>query len=51
MKMKGVVFRGNRRCELRELPVPEPADDEVRIRIRATGICGSFTLPGTLPTG
>ena len=39
--MKGVVFLGNRRCELRELPVPDPASGEVLIRIQATGICGS----------
>ena len=39
--MKGIVFTGNRHCELRDLPIPEPAADEVRIRIMATGICGS----------
>ena len=39
--MKGIVFLGNRRCEVREFPVPEPGAGEVLIRIKATGICGS----------
>ncbi len=39
--MKGVVFLGNRRCAVREFPVPEPGVGEVLIRIKATGICGS----------
>jgi threonine dehydrogenase-like Zn-dependent dehydrogenase len=39
--MKGVVFLGNRRAEVKDFPVPEPADDEVLVRVMATGICGS----------
>jgi threonine dehydrogenase-like Zn-dependent dehydrogenase len=39
--MKGIVFLGNRQCEVREFPTPEPGDGEVLIRIKATGICGS----------
>jgi threonine dehydrogenase-like Zn-dependent dehydrogenase len=39
--MKGIVFLGNRRCEVRESPVPEPGYGEVLLRIEATGICGS----------
>jgi len=39
--MKGVVFLGNRRCEVREFPVPRAKKDQVLIRIEATGICGS----------
>jgi len=39
--MKGVVFLGNRRCEVRNVPVAEPGHGEVLIRIMATGICGS----------
>jgi len=39
--MKGIVFRGNRRCEVREFPKPRPSADEVLVRIEATGICGS----------
>lgn len=39
--MKGVVFLGNRQCEVREFPDPEPGNGEVRIRMKASGICGS----------
>jgi len=39
--VKGVVFLGNRRCEVREVPVPRPGHGEVLIRVRAAGICGS----------
>lgn len=39
--MKGIVFLGDRRCEVREFPVPEPGPGEVLLRIVATGICGS----------
>ena len=39
--MKGVVFLGDRRCEVRELPIPKPGHGEVLLRIMATGICGS----------
>ncbi|MGI9387752.1 MAG: zinc-dependent alcohol dehydrogenase family protein [Methyloligellaceae bacterium] len=39
--MKGVVFTGNRELELREFPDPAPAEDEVVIEIKASGMCGS----------
>ncbi len=39
--MRGVVFLGGRRLEVRDFPVPEPAAGEVLLRIRATGVCGS----------
>jgi threonine dehydrogenase-like Zn-dependent dehydrogenase len=39
--MKGVVFLGNRRCEVREFPIPKPGRGEALLRIKATGICGS----------
>ncbi len=39
--MKGVVFLGNRRCEVREVPVPQPGHGEVLIQVKAAGICGS----------
>jgi len=39
--MKGVVFTGDRRLELREFPDPAPGGDEVVIEIRASGMCGS----------
>ncbi|MBM3500254.1 MAG: zinc-binding dehydrogenase [Armatimonadetes bacterium] len=39
--MQGVVFLGNRQAAVKEFPVPEPAPDEVLVRVMATGICGS----------
>lgn len=52
--MKGIVFTGNRRLEVRELPVPEPGPGQVRLKVMASGICGSDlhvwrsdSVPGT----
>lgn len=39
--MKGIVFLGDRQCEVREFPMPEPQHGEVVIRVMASGICGS----------
>ncbi len=39
--MRGVVFTGDRGCEVRNVPIPTPGHGEVLIRIGATGICGS----------
>jgi threonine dehydrogenase-like Zn-dependent dehydrogenase len=39
--MHGVVFLGDRRLELRDFPEPEPGPNEVVVRIRASGMCGS----------
>jgi len=39
--MQGIVFLGNRQAEVKEFPIPEPAPDEVLLRVMATGICGS----------
>jgi threonine dehydrogenase-like Zn-dependent dehydrogenase len=39
--MKGVVFLGNRRCEVRNVTVDAPGHGEVRLRVMAAGICGS----------
>ncbi len=39
--MKGVVFIGDRKLELRDFPDPTPGDDDVVIEIRASGMCGS----------
>jgi threonine dehydrogenase-like Zn-dependent dehydrogenase len=38
--MKGVVFLGNRQCEVRDFPLPEPGNGEVRIKMKVSGICG-----------
>jgi len=39
--MKGVVFAGNRKIELRDFPDPAPGDDDVVLEIKASGMCGS----------
>ena len=39
--MKGVVFPGDRRVEVIELPDPVPEADEVVVEIKASGMCGS----------
>jgi threonine dehydrogenase-like Zn-dependent dehydrogenase len=64
--MKGVVFPGDRRAEVREFPVPEPGPGEVVVRMKAAGLCGSDlhlyrqtseqragddTIPGHEPSG
>ncbi len=39
--MKGVVFVGDRKLELREFPDPTPGPREVVIKIKASGMCGT----------
>src|SRR5262245_5865145 len=39
--VKGIMFAGNRKVELRDFPDPEPGDDDVVLEIRASGMCGS----------
>ncbi|MFC6066980.1 zinc-dependent alcohol dehydrogenase family protein [Streptomyces ochraceiscleroticus] len=39
--MQAVVFLGEGKLDLRELPDPVPGPDEVVIRIKASGMCGS----------
>src|SRR5262249_17892653 len=39
--MKGVVFLGNRKLELREFPDPTPGPRDVILAIKASGMCGS----------
>ncbi|HEX7214679.1 MAG TPA: zinc-binding dehydrogenase [Methylomirabilota bacterium] len=39
--MKGVVFLGDRKLELREFPDPTPGPRDVVLEIRASGMCGS----------
>ena len=39
--MKGVVLLGERKCEVREFPDPVPGPGQVRVKMMATGICGS----------
>ncbi len=39
--MKGVVFTGDRKLELREFPDPTPGPRDVVLEIKASGMCGS----------
>ena len=39
--MRGVVFLGDRRVELRSFPDPTPGEGEVVIAMKASGMCGS----------
>jgi threonine dehydrogenase-like Zn-dependent dehydrogenase len=39
--MKGVVFLGDRKAVVKDFPDPEPGFGQVRVRMKATGICGS----------
>jgi L-iditol 2-dehydrogenase len=39
--MKALVLPEYRRLEVRDVPVPTPAANEVLVRVRACGICGS----------
>jgi threonine dehydrogenase-like Zn-dependent dehydrogenase len=39
--MKGVVFLGDRKLELREFPDPKPGLGEVVLEMKASGMCGS----------
>ncbi len=43
--MRGVVFLGERKLELREFPDPTPGPGEVIISIKASGMCGSDLHP------
>jgi len=64
--MRGVVFPGDRRAEVRDYPDPEPGPGEVVVRMKAAGLCGSDlhlyrqtaaqragsdTIPGHEPSG
>ena len=39
--MRGVVFTGDRRAEVRDFADPEPGSGEVVVRMKASGLCGS----------
>lgn len=39
--MRGVVFTGNRRLEIRQFPDPHAGPGEAVVQIRASGLCGS----------
>ena len=39
--MKGIIFTGERKLELRDFPDPTPGPGEVVLEIKASGMCGS----------
>ena len=39
--MKGVVFLGDRKLELKEFPDPTPGPRDVILEIKASGMCGT----------
>ena len=39
--MRGAVFLGDRKLEVREFPDPAPGPGEVVVAIKASGMCGS----------
>ena len=39
--MKEVVVTAPHKVEIREAPIPVPKDDEVLIRMKSAGVCGS----------
>jgi len=41
LEIKALYYVGDERVELRDIPVPEPSNDEYLIKIEACGICGS----------
>ena len=43
--MRGVVFLGNRKLEIRDFPDPTPGPGEVVLAIKASGMCGSDLHP------
>lgn len=40
-KMRAVSFLGGRRIEVRDVDVPEPAEGQVRVRLKGCGVCAS----------
>jgi threonine dehydrogenase-like Zn-dependent dehydrogenase len=43
--MRGIVFLGNRKLEIRDFPDPTPGPGEVVLAIKASGMCGSDLHP------
>ena len=43
--MRGIVFLGGRKLELREFPDPAPGPGEVVLEMKASGMCGSDLHP------
>ncbi|HOQ51685.1 MAG TPA: alcohol dehydrogenase catalytic domain-containing protein, partial [Candidatus Atribacteria bacterium] len=39
--MKAAVMKGIGQIEIEELPIPIPGEEEVLVRIKSVGVCGS----------
>ncbi|NQT58727.1 MAG: alcohol dehydrogenase catalytic domain-containing protein [Bacteroidetes bacterium] len=39
--MKAAVFKGPNKIRIENIPIPEPRDNEVQIKVHSTGICGT----------
>ncbi|MGB4140525.1 MAG: alcohol dehydrogenase catalytic domain-containing protein, partial [Limnochordia bacterium] len=48
--MKAAVLHGREDLRYEDWPTPEPKDDEVLVKVRAVGICGS-DIPRVLGDG
>ena len=50
--MRSVHLLGNRQVEIAEYPTPEPKDNEVLVKVTASGVCGgemhSFRAEGPM---
>lgn len=49
--MRGIVFLGDRKLEIREFPDPTPGPGEVVLEMKASGMCGSDLNLYRAPTG
>src|SRR5215813_7808460 len=47
--MRGIVFLGNRKLEIRDFPDPKPGPGEVVVAMKASGMCGSDLHPYRAP--
>src|SRR5215470_17244932 len=47
--MRGIVFLGNRKLEIRDFPDPKPGQGEVVVAMKASGMCGSDLHPYRAP--
>jgi len=40
-RMKAIVFEGKHKFGLKDVPVPQPEEKEVLIKVDTCGVCGS----------
>lgn len=39
--MKAALYKGPNKIAIEDIPIPEPADNEIQIKVHSTGICGT----------